>query len=187
MKRSTLVASMVCLVAVFAMMAAWGGSMERMAGISADMTMAWGDVGDNKSRHEIAVRGHQGKRGTAADFVRMFPWMVVGFVSMMFALLAWFVKRYDDARESKIDRTISEISKTNKTMGDITRKLDATINTLVAQDRDIEHNVSTLAAAVAGIRATCEARGRMCPLSGSKMYCLERRDGEDRRDEDDNS
>lgn len=121
------------------------------------------------------------REGTAADFAVTFPWVVVGLITMLFALLAWFISRYDAQREKKLDAMMVEIGNTNANLSKATDKLDETIVTLFNRDRDIEHAVFKNTADISSIQATCRTRGEMCKIVHGDYIGPERRKGEPRR------
>lgn len=113
-------------------------------------------------------------QGNAADFAVAYPWIVVGLVLVLFSIIIKLINKYDLQREAKIDRIVNELATT-------TAKLDSTINTLFDHDREIEKTLSEHATLIARIQTNCDARSRLCPISGDKLYCLDRRDGNGRR------
>lgn len=158
----------------------YGSDMRRLIEVFGALILAAVFIATIASASQVTK---QLRTGTAADFATSFPWVVVSLVTILFALLAWFVARYDTQREKKIDLLMTEIGNTNKALAKSTSKLDVTINTLFDRDRDIEHSIAVNAAAISSIQATCKARGDICKaVQGGYYTCPERRTGEPRRE-----
>jgi len=103
------------------------------------------------------------KRGTAADFVATFPWLVVSVFGFMASIIIFFIVRTGREFNYEVRKTSKGLSQANRDLKEAVTKIDATINTLFDRDRDIDQRLAANRADIATQAAICRTHRDNCP------------------------
>lgn len=139
----------------------------------------------------LAARSAQqiGKTGTAADFVATFPWLAValfgGLVSVLSVLVIYIVRQFARKTDNTARKLEDSAEQTTQKIGQVVEKMEKFVQALYDRDHENEKKISAIDARLTGVEANCAARSLICPLANHKgVFCLDRREGEDRREEE---
>ena len=140
----------------------------------------------------VAARtAEQVKTGSAADFVAMFPMLVVGLfaglVSLLSVLIIYILRQFchkTDSTAQKLDQTAAE---TTRKIDAVVDKMESFAQNLYDRDHQQDQKIADFGERLTVVETTCAAKDKLCPLTNhSGVFCFERRHDSGGRRESDN-
>lgn len=98
------------------------------------------------------------KAGSPADFVTVFPYMALGFISLLMFLLGYLIKEKDRSVQLRIMEVKDILTANNSEM-------HTTFNTVFERQRKSEEKISFHSTEIATIQTTCRLVQKQCPMN----------------------